>query len=81
MDSINKICSKHCINEDCNVLLVIHGGILRLIIDYLDKSINIREMNNSCICKIIYNNGDFKVESVNDMSYSENGQKLRTEMK
>ena len=81
MDSINEICIKHCINEDCNVLLVIHGGILRLIIDYLDKSINIREMNNSCICKIIYNNGDFKVESVNDMSYSENGKKLRTKMK
>ena len=77
MKSINEICSRHSGKDDCNVLLVIHGGILRLIIDYLDKSINIREMNNSCICKIVYDTGIFKVESVNDMSYSENGNKIR----
>lgn len=77
MKSINDICSCHSGKDDCNVLLVIHGGILRIIIDYLDKSVNIREMNNSCICKIIYDNGIFKVESVNDMSYSENGKMIR----
>ena len=79
MKSIDKICESHSGKENCNVLLVIHGGILRLIIDYLDKSINIREMNNSCICKVIYDNGNFKVESVNDMSYSEHGKKIRLE--
>lgn len=77
MTTINKICSCHSGEDDCNVLLVIHGGILRLIIDYLDKSLNIREMNNSCICKVIYDNGMLKVESVNDMSYSERGRQIR----
>lgn len=79
MTSLNEICNSHSGKDDCNVLLVIHGGILRLIIDYLDKSINIREMNNSCICKVIYDNGTFKVESVNDMSYSEHGKNIRIE--
>lgn len=77
MTSLDKICECHSGKDECNVLLVIHGGILRLIIDYLDKSINIREMNNSCICKVIYDNGSFKVESVNDMSYSEHGKSIR----
>ncbi|MGN0144046.1 MAG: histidine phosphatase family protein, partial [Clostridium sp.] len=81
MNTISDICSEHCSEsgEECNLLIVIHGGILRLIIDYLDNSINVREMNNSCICKLVYNNGDFMVESVNDMSYSENGKKIRNE--
>ena len=81
MNSISDICKNHCSDKESNVLLVIHGGILRLIIDYLDKSINIREINNSCICKIIYDNGNLKVESVNDMSYSEKGKKLKNEIK
>lgn len=51
---------------------------MRLIIDYLDKSLNIREINNSCICKVVYENGNLKVESVNDMSYSENGKRIRS---
>ncbi len=79
MGGINKICSAHSVNEGCNVLLVIHGGILRLIIDYLDKNVDIRKMDNSCICKILYNNGKFEVESVNDMSYCEKGKALRRE--
>ena len=83
MNTINDICREHCsdCDEECNLLLVIHGGILRLIIDYLDGSINVRQMDNSCICRIIYENGEFYVESVNDMSYSENGKKLREENK
>ena len=79
MKSISEICRCHKGKEECNVLIVIHGGILRLIIDYLDKKIDIREMNNSCICKIIYEDGDLKVESVNDMSYSEKGKAIRIE--
>ena len=78
MKSISEICDAHSEKDECNVLLVIHGGILRLIIDYLDKSLNIREINNSCICKVVYENGNLKVESVNDMSYSENGKRIRS---
>lgn len=79
MTSISKICRCHSRKEGCNVLIVIHGGILRLIIDYLDKNINIREMNNSCICKLIYEDGNLQVDSVNDMTYSERGEVIRIE--
>lgn len=57
-----------------NVLVVIHGGILRVIIEYIDSSFDTREIDNASISKVIYENGTFKVESVNDMSYCEKGQ-------
>ena len=46
------------------------------IIDYLDKSFNIRNIDNSSISMISYRDGEFKVESVNDNSYSEKGKEI-----
>ena len=57
-----------------NVLVVIHGGILRVIIEYIDPTFDTREIDNASISKVIYENGKFIVESVNDMSYCEKGQ-------
>lgn len=62
--------------EGGNILVVAHGGIIRLIIDYLDKSFNIRNIDNSSISMISYRDGEFKVESVNDNSYSEKGKEI-----
>lgn len=77
LGSLKDICKENQEDEDVNVLLVIHGGILRLIIDYFDKTIDIRDMRNSSISKIIYDNGDVTIESVNDMTYSEKGRNMR----
>ena len=57
-----------------NVLVVMHGGILRVIIEHIDSSFNTRDVDNASISKVIYKDGIFKVESVNDMSYCEKGQ-------
>lgn len=57
-----------------NVLVVIHGGILRVIIECIDSSFDTKDIDNASISKVIYENGRFKVESVNDMSYCEKGQ-------
>ncbi|MDO4535206.1 MAG: histidine phosphatase family protein [Clostridium perfringens] len=57
-----------------DVLVVIHGGILRVIIEYIDPSFDTRDIDNASISKVIYEKGRFKVESVNDMSYCEKGQ-------
>ncbi|MBA5851169.1 histidine phosphatase family protein [Clostridium sp. cel8] len=70
MKSLKEISIENSKDNGGNVLVVIHGGILRLIIDYLDKSFNVRDMDNSSISKIIYENDKFKVQSVNDNSYS-----------
>lgn len=61
-------------NGGGNVLVVIHGGILRVILEYIDSTLDTREIDNASISKVIYENGKFKVESVNDMSYCEKGQ-------
>ncbi|PJI06981.1 MULTISPECIES: histidine phosphatase family protein [Clostridium] len=60
-----------------NVLLVVHGGMLRILLTSIDKNINVREMENSSVSMVEYDNGNFKVLSVNDMSYRRKGEKLR----
>ena len=77
MKSLEDICIENSDDNGGNVLIVVHGGIIRLIIDYLDKNFNVRDMDNSSISKIIYENGSFKVESVNDNSYSEKGKAMK----
>ena len=80
MKSLKDICIENSHDNGGKVLIVAHGGIIRLIIDYLDKSINVRNMDNSSISKIIYEEGSFKVESVNDNSYSEKGKSMKIEL-
>lgn len=75
--SLTDICIENEEEEDVNVLLVVHGGMLRLIIDKYDKSYDIRQIENASISKLLYDNGHYSVISVNDMSYSEKGNKLR----
>ena len=81
MKSLDDICIENSDGNGGNVIIVAHGGIIRLIIDYLDKNFNVRDMDNSSISKIIYENGSFKVESVNDNSYSEKGKAMKIAMK
>ncbi len=75
MNELKQICKENS-QEGGNILVVAHGGIIRLIIDYLDKSFNIRNIDNSSISMISYRDGEFKVESVNDNSYSEKGEEI-----
>lgn len=81
MKSIEDICIENSSESVENVLIVAHGGIIRLIIDHLDKGFNVRNMDNSSISKVIYENGSFKVESINDNSYSEKGKAMKMAMK
>ena len=80
MKSLKDICIENSHDNGGKVLVVAHGGIIRLIIDYLDKNINVRNMDNSSISKIIFEEGSFKVESVNDNSYSEKGKSMKIEL-
>lgn len=79
MNTLEEICIENVDEEAENVLIVAHGGIIRLIIDYLDKSFDLGSIDNLSISKVIYENGSFKIESVNDNSYCEKGQALRSE--
>lgn len=77
MNSLKDICEENSKDNGGNVLVVAHGGVIRLIIDYLDKSFALRALDNSSISKVVYENRTFKVESVNDTSYSEKGKNMK----
>lgn len=76
MSSLKDVCEENSKDNGGNILVVAHGGVIRLIIDYLDKSFALRALDNSSISKVVYENGTFKVESVNDTSYSEKGKAM-----
>lgn len=75
--SIEEICIENSEDDGGNVLVVVHGGVLRLFIEYLDNNLNVRNMDNSSISKIVYENGNLTVESINDNTYSEKGKLMR----
>lgn len=77
MKTLKEICMGNSEDKVVNVLVVSHGGIIRLVIDHLDKSFDIRELDNSSISKVIYENGSYEVESVNDLSYLEKGKAMK----
>lgn len=60
-----------------NALLVVHGGMIRSILKELDPDVVIDRMDNSCVNVVEYNDGKFKVLSVNDFSYKEKGEKIK----
>lgn len=60
-----------------NALLVVHGGMLRSILKEFDENVVIDRMDNSSVSLVQYEDGKFKVLSVNDMSYKEKGERKR----
>ncbi|MDR0402375.1 MAG: histidine phosphatase family protein [Treponema sp.] len=61
-----------------NVLLVAHGQSINIMLSDLDPSFNFTgtPLENASVCKLIYNNGKFTIQSVNDTSYIEAGRRL-----
>ncbi len=74
MRGLTNIAKEQSTKGGGDVLVVMHGGIIRVIIEHVDSSFDTRDIDNASISKLVYENGTFKVESVNDMSYCENGQ-------
>lgn len=66
------ICKESSANGGGNILVVSHGNAIMAIL----KSLGINDfpdIKNASVTKIIYDNGKFTVESINDMSYAEAG--------
>lgn len=77
MKGLKEISEENSHNGGGNVLVVIHGGVLRTLLKVIDKNLCIADMDNCCVCKLEYENDNFKVLSVNNMSYVKKGKKLR----
>jgi probable phosphoglycerate mutase len=76
--AIREIAEKEAANGGGNILLVSHGmgiGIFLSDIDSSGKTPDATHMGNAAVCKVIYKDGNFTLESFGDMSYVENGKK------
>lgn len=74
--ALNEIVEKeNKYNEDRNVLIVSHGLSITLMLHNLGgKKLFVKDLDNASICKVLYEDGKFMIESVNDMSYVDKGQ-------
>jgi probable phosphoglycerate mutase len=62
-----------------NVLLVAHGMSINIMLSDLDPDFVYTgtSLENASVCKIIYHDGKFTIESLNDTSYIDRGKALR----
>ena len=70
IDTISEETAK---NGGGNVLIVSHGLAITVLVEMLDSSKIKLGLENASVTKILYKNGQYKVESVGDMSYAEKG--------
>ena len=71
MDGIREIAGEAAERGQKQVLVVSHGMAISAAVAAIDPDAAAGELGNASITKIIYDNGTFTVESVNDMSYIE----------
>jgi probable phosphoglycerate mutase len=62
-----------------NVLLVAHGQSINIMLSDIDPSFTYtgESLANAAVCKVVYENGAFHIESFNDTSYIDAGKVLR----
>jgi probable phosphoglycerate mutase len=77
--AIRDIAEKEAAKGGGNVLLVGHGMSIGIFLSDLDSYGNkpsAAHMGNAAVCKVIYKDGKFTLESFGDMSYVEKGKSL-----
>lgn len=77
--AIREIAEKEAAKGGGNVLLVGHGMSIGIFLSDLDssgKKPSAAHMGNAAVCKVIYKDGNFTLESFGDMSYVEKGKSL-----
>lgn len=79
MDAVDVIVKNAENQKAKNVLIVAHGGAIGAILSQLNGAA-VGELGNASVSLVKYSNGDFKVVSVGDMSYCENGRIVRQNM-
>jgi len=76
LHQVAKIESKK--GRNLNVLLVSHGMCITVMLQNLGgRELQKYHLQNAAVCKVTYQNGTFKVESMGDMSYIESGREIR----
>jgi probable phosphoglycerate mutase len=64
-----------------NVVIVSHGLTIAFLLNLIDATQPVRAgLENGCVNKLIYKEGRFTIESVNDTSFIETGKKLSNDL-
>lgn len=77
--ALRKIAEKEAKNGGGNILVVGHGmsiGIFLSDLDSFGKKPEASHIGNAAVCKVVYKDGKFSLESFGDMSYVEKGKRL-----
>lgn len=75
---IHKITEETSKKGGGNILLVTHGGIMRLFLEKYNKNnLKLDDISNCSISKVKYSDGEYIVESINDVDHIEKGQDIR----
>lgn len=71
MEGIKTVADQSMEQGEDQVLVVFHGMAISAVLNEIDPSAQVGELGNASITKIVYDGQDFRIESVNDMSYIE----------
>lgn len=72
--SLKEIAEKEIRKGDGNILVISHGmSILAMLLSLGGDRLFTKPLDNAAVCKVTYQNGEFTVESMADMSYVEKG--------
>lgn len=77
--ALREIAEKEAKNGGGNILVVGHGmsiGIFLSDLDSFGKKPEVSHIGNAAVCKVVYKDGKFSLESFGDMSYVEKGKRL-----
>ncbi|EFS01144.1 phosphoglycerate mutase family protein, partial [Listeria seeligeri FSL N1-067] len=61
---------------DSNVLVISHGMAINAIVSFFDSKLVDPELANASVTKLGFENGEWTVEAVNDLSYVEAGKSV-----
>lgn len=68
-------------NKDKNILIISHGMcIICLLYNLGGKELLTSHLENAAVCKVVWHDGKFSVKSMGDMSYVENGRKIKSKL-
>lgn len=75
--ALREVAEKETEKGDANILVVAHGmSILGMLGTLGGDKILKSHLENASVCKVIYQNGEFTVQSMGDLSYVEKGKQL-----
>lgn len=81
-ESLKEIAKNEVQYGDGNILVVSHGmSILAMLLGLGGDKLFTKPLDNAAVCKVIYHEGKFTIESMGDMSFVEKGKLIAAEIK